>query len=153
MHTVEIDQSGRIDQTDRPTVLALADGTSYSIYLSSKTKRECLIRLREQHRFQSSKKLYVLLFATLLYFLLIDKIAELDLAIVDTELLGLDAQIKEHTINLLRRKGVSVYPDMLTFRQIGKNSPAHHLAWRVFRGLAQPDKVLTAIEILAELGK
>ena len=147
---VEADQSGRIDQTDRATVLAMANGMQYSIRIPAPVKRECLQILRRRRSGKDPRSLYVLIFATVLYLLLKEHISQLGKVIVDTELPGHEAKIKEHALNLFRRSGIPVDPEAIIFQRIGKKSPAHKLAWRVYNGLADPDQTLGVEDILAE---
>ncbi|GAB4462602.1 MAG: hypothetical protein Kow00120_29380 [Anaerolineae bacterium] len=153
MHTVEVDQSGRVDETNRATVLALADGMAYSVAISAGDKRECIQALRGRRWGKDPTTLYVLLFATLLYLLLREHAGKLDRVIIDTEYPGHEAIIKGHVLNLFQRSGVRVDPMIFSFQQVGKKSPAHALGARVFRGKAAPDRRLTAAEVLAEFGE
>ena len=146
----EVDQSGRIDQTDRATVLAMANGMQYSIRIPALVKRECLQILRRRRSGKDPRSLYVLIFATVLYLLLKEHISQLGKVIVDTELPGHEAKIKEHTLNLFRRSGTPADPEAIIFQRIGKKSPAHNLAWRVYNGLADPDQTLSVEDVLAE---
>jgi hypothetical protein len=72
---------------------------------------------------------------------------------VDVEFPGHDASIKEHVLNLLQQDGKMVHPDLISFQHIGKKSPAHDLAIKVFRGKSQPDREIREEEVLAIFGK
>lgn len=148
---VDVDQSGRVDRTDQPTVLALANGSRYTIRISAAAKREVIKTLRQGG--QSGKTLYILMFSTLLYLLLVEKIDSLSSVVIDTELLGHEPTIKVHVLNLFRRRGKTIESEVLTFRQIGKHSPAHATAIGVFRREIMPDREITAQELLAEFEK
>lgn len=128
----------------------MANGVKYSILVSAKTKRDCLQTLRRQWKNKNPKSLYIILFSTLVYFLLKNKVGDLSRVTIDTELSGHEGTIKEHVINLLRRKKIEVDPSIFNFWQVGKKSPAHKLAWQVFNGLIEPDRKITTEEILAE---
>lgn len=54
---VEIDQSGRIEDTRVNTVLALSDEISFSLLILAVDKRECVRRMRE--RGETGKTLYL----------------------------------------------------------------------------------------------
>jgi hypothetical protein len=150
---VEVDQSGRIDQTDRPTVLALANGKKYSICISATTKRECLHQLRQKWRgVTPTPNLYVLVFATSLYLLLKSHISHLTQVVIDTELPGHEGTIKDHLLNLCWRSGLKITAEVISFRQIGKKSPAHDAAIQVFRGKVQPNQKVSVKDLLDEFG-
>ena len=87
-----------------------------------------------------------------LYLLLRDRIAHLSQIVIDPELVGHETTIKEHVLNLFRQKGLKVDPQMMYVWRVGKKSPAHSLAWRVFNGLLEPNRKITTKEILAEFG-
>jgi hypothetical protein len=153
MYVAEIDQSGRIDQTDRDTVLAVANGIQYSVLFPKAEKVACLQMLRQRWSGRTPASLYVLLFATLLYFLIREHITKLDYVTIDVELETHESRIKEHLLNLFRRRGVTVDPGKIGFGHVGKKSPAHQLAWRVYNRKAEPSRVLTADDVLAEFRK
>ena len=147
---VEVDQSGRVDETNKPTVLALANGMSFTIRLSGRAKREILSDLRRRRKRKPVQKtLYILIFATLVYLLLKEHIEKLSTVVIDTELMGHEGDIKAHIVNLFLRHGKEVKPDVFQFRQIGKKSPAHALAIKVFRGKERADREIGVDEVLA----
>jgi hypothetical protein len=153
MFVAELDQSGRVDQTDRSTVLAFANGLRFSIRLSGVAKREILTILRRERKGKKEQHtLYILIFATLVYLLLKEHIDKLNTVVIDTEFVGHEATIKDHILNLFRRRDVVVSTDTFVFHQIGKKSPAHELAIKVFRGEAAAGKEITVAEVLAEFG-
>lgn len=148
---VEVDQSGRIDETNKPTVLALANGTKFSIRLSGRAKRAILAELRRRRKKRPEQEtLYILVFATLVYLLLKEHIGKLSAVVIDTEFTGHEGDIKAQVINLFLRHGREVHKDVFQFSQIGKKSPAHGLAISVFRGKVKPDQEITAKDVLAE---
>jgi hypothetical protein len=145
---IQVDQSGKIEDTATDTVLAYANGRTFSILIPAREKRRCLHFLREYSK--TGESIYRLLFATALYFLLKDIIEHCDLVLLDTEYQGHDAGIKEHILNLLRRANYSVYSHQVAFTYVGKKSPAHLVAYAVHRGNRRPDKIVTAEDLLGE---
>ncbi|MFQ5340914.1 MAG: hypothetical protein ACE5F6_05150 [Anaerolineae bacterium] len=73
------------------------------------------------------------------------------MAVIDVEYVGHSQEIKQHLLNLLRRSGHSVPSDRITFRRIGKKSPAHRLAIETLRGNRAPDQRVTLEDLLAEM--
>jgi hypothetical protein len=82
--------------------------------------------------------------------LLRDHIEELEQVTIDIEFPGREPQIKEHLINLLRRRGHQVEARQIGFRAVGKQSPAHKLALATFRGDREPDRIVREEELLGE---
>jgi hypothetical protein len=148
LHVVEIDQSGKIEDTKEDTVLALSNGMQYAILIPATVKRACITRLRQSGA--HGKTFYLRLFAVALYFLLRDHIAMLSHAIIDIEYTGQDALIKRYVMNLLQRSGRGVDASQLRFMLVGKRSAAHTVAWRTLRGKRKPDKILSLEEMLGE---
>lgn len=144
----EVDQSGKIGDTKVLTVLALTNDVSHTIAILANSKRACLHELRK--RGKSGTRLYVDLFAVALFFLLRDHIARLPEVTIDVEYPGHSRTVKEHLLNLLHRAGESVSPERIAFRRIGKASPAHHKAIAVYRGQKEPDRIVSAEELLGE---
>lgn len=75
-----------------------------------------------------------------------DHIAKIEEVRIDIEYQGHEAAIKEHLINLLRRRQIKVYREQIIFERIGKKSPAHDLAIEVFRKERQPNREISAEE-------
>jgi len=146
---VEVDQSGKIGQTNVDTVLAFSNGRSYSILIPRKVKQACLHELRRRNF--SPQAAYTRFFAVALYLLLRNHIHRIDLSVIDEEYPGKSETIREHLVNYFRRRGVHIEGTRIGFRHIGKRSGAHHLALAVFRGKRQPDMVVELQQILAEI--
>lgn len=151
---VEVDQSGKVNETNRPTAIALANGMRFSIRISARDKRAIVAELRRRYPEWQDSHMYMMMFATLLYFLLREHITRLSFVIIDTEFSGKqnNDSIKAHVMNLCRRAGLKVYKDQITFARVTKKSPSHTLAWRVFKGFENPDRTITARDVLKEFG-
>ena len=145
---IEVDQSGKIGDTRVPTVLALANCDSYAILIPAIVKRRCLRALREQGK--KGTRLYIEWFTVALFLLLRGRIEKVTMVRIDVEYPGYDRAIKEHLLNLFRRGGCYVSSDKIAFGLVGKTSPAHHKALSVYRGHEEPDRIISAREILRE---
>ncbi len=145
----DIDMSGRIEETNRPTAIALANGVSYCIRISAREKRKLLVALKQLRPERRAVQHQVLVFSTLVFYLIRERIGELSQVRIDLEYPAYEASIKEHILNLCRRYHLNVMCE-IEFQQVGKKSPAHDLAIRVYRGKAKADKGVTAKEILKE---
>jgi hypothetical protein len=146
-HVVEIDQSGKFENTRQDTVLAFSNGIHFSVCIPAVVKRAAIAFLRG--RGIRGETLYTRLFATTLFFLLKDHFRQIDRVYIDREYIGKEAQIKEHLLHLLRRSGQRVRPNQIQFKLIGKHSPAHYLALATFRS-GEADVVHDQRELIGE---
>lgn len=131
----EVDLSGKVENVEEPTVLALANGLKFSIYLSGQTKKEVLDELRRRNPSRSPTKIHIQIFATLLFILLRDHILQLQSVLIDSEYQGHEVLIKEHLFNLFHKQGIMVEPASINILKLNKQSPAHNLAICAFREL------------------
>ncbi len=143
--------SGRIEETNRPTVIAVANDISSTILISAREKRLLLKELKKRRPGRSAKLHHVLVFSTLVFYLIREHLGEFQQITIDLEYQGHEASIKEHVLNLCYRYGLKVKGEIV-FLQVGKKSPAHEKAIAVYRGKARADRIITAREILRELG-
>jgi hypothetical protein len=149
----DVDMSGRIEETNRPTVVALANGAVASIFISPRDKRKVIETLKRRKPERERKYIYIRVFSALLFLLLEHEIGKLSLVVVDPEYPGYEADIKDWVLTLCRRNVVPVLRDQIMFRQVGKKSPAHELAYQTYKGKLQPDRIITAEEVLRLTGK
>lgn len=149
----DVDMSGRIEETNKPTVLALADGINICISISAKEKRSAIEVLKRRKLKRKRRLIPVRVFSTLLFLLLRDHIEKLDLVVVDLEYPGHEPDIKDWVMTLCRRDGIVVHRDQIVFEQVRKKSPAHELAYRTFKGRIRPDRKVTAEDVLRLIGK
>lgn len=149
IHQVEVDQSGKIEDTRVATVVAFSDGIQQAVLVPAQVKRECITVLRAKGK--GKPAVLARLFATVLYLLLKEHVDDIALAVIDVEYVGHSRDIKQHLLNLLRRGGHAISADRIVFRRIGKKSPAHRLAIDTLRGNRIPDRYVTLEEILAEM--
>jgi hypothetical protein len=148
LHIIQVDQSGKVEDTAQDTILALANGITFTIRIPSTVKRECITTLRRSGI--TGKTMYNQLFATGLFFLLKDKIQELDKVIIDIEYIGREAQIKEHLVQLLRRAHGIVESQRIQFGYIGEHTAADEIARQTLHKKRKPDEVIRLEMILGE---
>lgn len=146
---VEVDQSGKVERIQADTVLAFSNSQRYAIRIPASVKRTALHVLRQRRKPSASKKtIYLRLFAAGLYLLLRDHLDVLDHISIDTEYFGREADIRWMLLSWVRRIDPQYPSERILFRQVGKKSPAHRLAWEVYRGIHQADHVVTEAEFL-----
>ena len=147
-HFVEVDQSGKFEDTRTDTVVAFSNGISFSVLIPATVKRDCITILRK--KVSSGATTYTRLFTTSLFFLLRTYIERIGRATIDIEYMGKEDQIKQHLLHLLRREGHEVSSDQLGFGYVGKHSPAHYIAYETLLGERTPNLILTVEDILGQ---
>jgi hypothetical protein len=147
----EIDMSGRVEETNRATALALANDVSVCISISAKEKQQ-LIKAMLKRKSQKRTVIHVTIFSTLLFLLLREHVEKLDLVAIDPEYPGYEPVIKNQLLGHCENNELGVDKECIYFEQVGKKSPAHDLAIKVYQGKATADRVVTAKEILELLG-
>lgn len=148
----EVDMSGKIEETNKPTALALAGHINISLYISATEKQKILKALRAARPKWSRTKINVYVFSVLLFFLLRDDIEKIDLVTIDLEYTGHDGIIKDRVMTFCQREKIFVYKEQITFASVTKKSPSHQLAYDVFRGKTKSDLLILAQDVLVVLG-
>lgn len=139
---IEIDQSGKIEQTNVDTIIGLSNDIQISIVLPRKLKRFLKHLFRERHEMK--------LFSVQIFSFCLAKLLTLypsaKKVIIDTEYTGHDGLIKKLIESyLLKMKVNKNIP--ITFGYVGKSSRADDLCRKVGNKKIKP----TAIIILEEI--
>jgi len=145
MH-IEVDQSGKVEDTATNTTIAFSNEKRQAILIPATVKRACLQKLRQEGK--TGKSIYRRMFVVGLFFLLKDNVKKGDLVTIDIEYVGHSRSIKEHLLSLLADAGVKCGPDNFRFERIGKKSPAHDKAYYVHRGDFKAEKIISEEELL-----
>lgn len=143
---VEIDQSGKFEDTKFDTVLAFSNGSSHTIIIPKKTKRNAISILRKLGK--KGKTFYLQLFTVCLYLLIKNKLKTLTIITIDEEYVTRNRDIKRQLLNLISKNDPSYESENINFKRIGKKSPAHNLAINCLRGEIKADKIIKLQEIL-----
>jgi hypothetical protein len=143
---VEIDQSGRIEALTVDTALALSDAIQSAVLIPSAVKRKVWNELRT--RGVKAKMISLRMFAAVLYLLLEDHLEKVRTVTIDTEFPGRDSEIKGLLLNLIYQRAPYFHKEQIGFQQIGRGSPAHHIAWLTYRGEREAERKVTAAELL-----
>lgn len=127
--TIEIDQSGKIEETAQHTFLAFSNGKSGVVVIESRVKQ----KLQERFRRIGKPKLFVYRTFVAGVFLLVNPhIASFTAITIDIEWQGKERLIADIFFELLHRSGLSYRPDF-DFALVGKRSRSHVLAWSANR--------------------
>lgn len=133
-----IDQSGRVEETNRSTIVALADkDREFTTELPAKVKIELLNIYRKLGKPKTFPIIVFsqLVFMTMLRFKLFPKIL-----IIDIEYPSHENTIKNIIITLCKRFK-KIAPEIY-FSNIGKKDPAHISAWRTYTKSRKPNVIL-----------
>lgn len=134
MKKYELDQSGKIEDTARNTVLAFSNDHFGAITLSAKEKR----KLQELFREIGAPKLFIYYVFSALIILLL-KSQKISKIIIDIEYRG-----HEKTIESLVTKELK---SEIEWKEIGKNSKAHNIAYKVFSNKLKLGRTASAKEV------
>jgi hypothetical protein len=138
----QIDQSGKLEHSSKNTYIAVANGKTFIIKISSIEKRKLLKTIKELHK---PHKTYIYQVFAAIIFILLHNI-KLQEVTIDIEYEGHQGSIKEILIQLFakyQKKMPEIY-----FDYIGKRSNAHHSVLSAFRGEVEVDMIISAEDIL-----
>ncbi|MBU2544861.1 hypothetical protein KKC65_00185 [Patescibacteria group bacterium] len=138
----QIDQSGKVEDTNKLTIVALANGRVKSLKISAVEKQK-LIKIMRIHDYPKKTFIYKI-FASLIFLLL--KNERIEGIIIDNEYPGHQAIIKDVLQRLFKKKNKQA-PEIM-FAEIGKKSIAHKVALEVFRGKRKPDIIIGADDVI-----
>lgn len=142
----QIDQSGKIEQTNKDTVLCLANDEWDAVTIKARIKRQ----LQEIFRRNGQPKNYVLFVFCAGLSLLIERNINKPMIVIDREYFGKEGVIKEILIEML--KDNKSIPE-ISFGNIGRRVQAHLKGYRVYTGRLVAKKVISQREILKAIKK
>lgn len=139
---LEIDQSGKIEDTAKPTVLAFSNDTNGTLILSAQEKR----LLQEIYRKAGKPRVFILqVFTACLYLLFSKYKLTRRKVIIDREYRDDEGLIKSYINQMANHFGKTI--SHMEFAHIGKRSPAHYLGNMAFKN-RKADKTITASDVL-----
>lgn len=143
---IYIDQSGKIEDTAKPTILAFSNHTSGSIIIKAIEKR----KLQSIYRKAGKPRTFIIqVFASLVYLLIKCHKLNREVLVIDEEYCGHEDQIKSYLVQAyLKLKKIKSLEDRIEFRSIGKSNKAHLFAYGCFKK-QKGDYKITAEDILA----
>ena len=141
---VQIDQSNKIEQTQKDTVIALSNGIKFTILIRAKDKRTLQNEFRKRGE---PRNFIVFTFSALLVFLL-RKIKPAVSVIIDLEYSDKENIIWDRLVEYSRLVDFKIDRSLIRFKSVGKESPAHKLAARVSARKQNPDLRISAKEVI-----
>lgn len=127
---IEIDQSGRIEYTNKLTAIAFSNSKNHTIIISSKNKKY----IQQLFRKSDKSNLFVYkTFSCLIFYAIKKYLKSIDQIIIDQEYTGYDKLIRKTIVEIAKKCSYKIDEDIIHFKQIGKHSNAHKLAINAFR--------------------
>ena len=145
--TCQIDQSGKIEQTNKNTVLAMSNKKQYSIVIPRKIKRQ----LQEIYRRKGLTRFFIYQIFSLGIYFLLEPIKQTTKIIIDPEYPGKNKIITSFIKAFLETNKKPIHE--LHFKRIGNQPRVHYAAHDVFTGKKKANKILTLKEILETIKK
>jgi len=126
---IEIDQSGKLENTHISTAVGYSNSRTKSIIISSREK----IKLQKFFREIGKRKMYIYNTFAVLIFLLTKSEKSIESMTIDTEYPGQDSLIKNYLLNYYKsiKKDINKY--QINFQRVGKSSNAHSVANSSFK--------------------
>lgn len=122
---IEIDQSGKVEATNKPTVVAFSNDKNRSVIIFSRDKKY----LQKIFREAANPQIFVYkTFAVLIFFLIKDHLKKIQQIIIDREYIGYEKLIKQFILEMCQKYHLRIDPSIIHFRNIGKKSKAHNIA-------------------------
>ena len=117
---IEVDQSGKLENTGTHTVLAFSNDESRSVLIPAVEKRRCQQALRGK---RGKQHIWVFQgFAAALFLLVGGTWGEVDTVVIDIEYPGRQGDIKGKLLELTNKSGQR---QQVFFHKVGKRSVAH----------------------------
>jgi len=126
---IEIDQSGKLENTNISTVVGFSNGKCKSIIIASREK----IRLQKHFRDIDKRMIYIYFTFSAMIYLLIKSERKIEDIIIDTEYPGHEHLIKSYLIQFFTKANKKINKKRIYFRQIGHESNAHNVSITSYR--------------------
>lgn len=143
----QIDQSGKIEQTNKDTVIAYSNDTQYSILIPRRLKR----KVQEVFRLHGFTSLFIYYLFSVGVYYLIESIERISDITIDTEYPSKDKTIRGFLHGFLEKNRKPSHN--IHFARIGNRPKAHYAAKDVFDKKIKPDRILGLKEIIRILKK
>jgi hypothetical protein len=146
---IEVDQSGKVEDIGRRTVVASADinNNTKSVLISARTKR----KIQELFRTTGRSRVYVYKIFSILLFYLTKNVKKSDLIVVDLEYPGKNKIILDMLIDIRQKYKL---PNLnVRFARIGNKPKAHYAAKNVFNDNKKADVVVGMKEMMTTIKK
>lgn len=142
---IEIDQSGKVEYTDKDTVLAFSNGKFRSIKIRAKEKRKVQLVFKKLKR----PEMFVYkMFAVLVFLLVRETLNEIQTIVIDTEYTGKDDLIKTFLKRILIKSKRDFDVSNIYFKRLGRKVSCHKIAIEVYRKRRKPEMIVGFEQII-----
>ena len=140
---IEIDQSIKIEQTSKDTIIGLSNKKTFTVLIKAKTKR----KLQEEFRKRGKPRLFVYrtFIAGVVLLLRYAKIDNLAQIVIDQEYFGNERVLTSMFLEMWSRYFETI-PE-ISFGRIGKKSNAHNISYLTMKGEYKANRILDFTEI------
>lgn len=143
----QVDQSGKIEDTAKDTIIAYANTTQYAVKLPRRLKR----KIQEIFRLHGFTSLFVYYLFSVGVFYLLSNLEKTSEVVIDLEYPGKDQIMNAWISEFLEKNGIPAHH--ITFARIGSRPRAHYAAKDVFDRKKLSDRVLNLEDIIQALKK
>ena len=142
---IEIDQSGKIEKTNKNTIIGFSNSISKSIIIHAKDKQELQKLFREAGRY----RIFIYkVFAILIFILIKDYLDDIKEIVIDEEYSGKSTLIKSYLFQEIVKIKPNFLAENVAFKRIGKKSKAHYVAYGTAIKKRVADKIVNSKDIL-----
>jgi hypothetical protein len=140
---IEINQSNKIEQTSKNTIIGLANDKTFTILISAKIKR----KLQEEFRKQGKPRLftYRTFIAGIVLLLKYAQLRNLSKVVIDEEYYGKEKLLKSMFLEMGSRFFREI-PEVY-FERIGRKSKVHNICYLTMKGKYKVNKIISFEEI------
>jgi len=138
---IEVDQSGKIEQTDMDTIIAFSNRHQYAVLLPKEVKRRLIGRYRKE------RQIILKIFVACVYHCIKNYIHEIEFIVIDKEYEGKDDYIKSILLSFIRKEYPKFDKQLIKFSNVTKRSKAHEYAANIKRGYSKPQMTLSEHDI------
>ncbi len=135
----QVDQSGKIENTEKPTVIAVCNHITLTIIIPAKIKRQ----FQEICRRDGLTRLYVYVMFSIGLGLLLTELKAKSKVIIDTEYPGKEKLIKNLIEIFMGKQKTDI-----DFARIGNRPKVHYVAHDVYSKKKKADKIISLEEIV-----
>ena len=140
---IEIDQSNKIEKTNKDTVIGLANSKEFTALIDRRIKR----KLQEDFRKQGKPRpfVYRTFIAGIVLLIKYSRLENIFRIVIDKEYFGKDKILRSMFLEMWSRYFTGV-PE-ISFESIGKKSKAHNISYLTMKRKSKVDKILQYEEL------
>lgn len=146
MSLIQVDQSGRIEIPGE-TIIAASNSFTVTVRITPQVQQA--VRDKLLLRGVKPRMVMIRMFVAGIYIAIHKNLKSVHSLIIDVEYPGYEDEIKSLLLEKIRTRGHWLSKHNIVIMSVGKKSPAHHAAIRVFRKQAKADYTPTVDEMFS----